>query len=116
VGALIFGAVYAGVAAWGFADGDDVVNQVATDTDDNWLHVGLATAGVVTGLLTGALGMSARREHRRLEREVTEAGVAGRPTAAPAGRPSRRRFLRRTPKEQAAEREPPQTTETGRRE
>jgi hypothetical protein len=117
VGALIFGAVYAGIAVWGFADGDDVLNLVATDTDDNWLHVGLAAAGVLVGLLTGALGLSARREHRRLEREVTEAGAA----APTAGRPSRRRFLRRRPKEraaerEAAEREPPRTTETGRRE
>src|SRR5919106_4860116 len=29
-GALIFGALYAGVAVWGFVDGDDVVNLVAT--------------------------------------------------------------------------------------
>jgi hypothetical protein len=108
--------VYAAVAAWGFADGNDVVSLVATDTDDNWLHVGLAAAGVLIGLLTGALGMSARREHRRLEREVTEVGAAGRATAATAGRPSRRRFVRRTSKEQAAEREPPHTSETGRRE
>jgi hypothetical protein len=110
VGALIFGAVYAGVAVWGFATGDNVANLVATDTDDNWLHVGFAAAGGLVGLLTGALGMSARREHRRL---VTDAGAAARATAAPAGRARGRRFLRRAPKEEATEREPSQTTETG---
>ena len=114
VGALIFGVVYAGVAVWGFADGNDVASLVAVDTDGNWLHVGLAAAGVLTGLLTGALGMSARREERRLQREVT--GPAGPATAEPAGRPSRRRFLRRAPKRETPEREPTHTTGTGRQE
>jgi uncharacterized protein DUF4383 len=115
--ALIFGIVYAAVAVWGFVDGDDVVNLVATDTADNWLHVGLAATGLLVGLLSGALGISARREHRRLEREVAAAGGAA---VARAGRPRGRRFLRRGP-ERAAEhegagREPARTTETGRRE
>jgi hypothetical protein len=118
VGALIFGALYAGVAVWGFLDGDDVANLVATDTDDNWLHVGIAATGGLIGLLAGTLGMSARREQRRLEREVAEASGA---TAATAGRPGARRFRRRRPKEWAgeaetAERESPRITETGRRE
>jgi hypothetical protein len=115
--ALIFGVVYAGIAVWGFVEGDEVINLVATDTADNWLHVGLATTGLLVGLLAGALDISARREHRRLEREVAAAGGTA---AAPAGRPRGRRFLRRGP-ERAAEHEGaargrPRTTETGRRE
>jgi Domain of unknown function (DUF4383) len=115
-GAVIFGVVYAAVAVWGFADGDDVANLAATDRADNWLHVGLAAAGVVVGLLAGAVGMSARREHRKLQREITDGGAT-----APTAPPRRRRFLRRKPQERAAERpaaepEPPRTTETGRRE
>jgi hypothetical protein len=101
---------------WGFADGNDVIDLVATDAADNWLHVGLAALGVLVGLLAGALGVSARREHRRLEREV-----AGTEAAAAAGRPRRRRLLRRRPDQrttgnEAAERDPAPTTETGRRE
>lgn len=120
IGALIFGLVYAGVAVWGF-DGNDVIDLVATDAADNWLHVGLAALGVLVGLLAGALGVSARREQRRLESEVAEAGAAGGPAATAAGRPRRRRFLRRRPDQrttetEAAEREPAGTTDTGRRE
>ena len=110
-GALIFGIVYAAVALWGFVDVDDVADLLAVDTADNWLHVGLAAAGGLVGLVAGALGLSARREHRRLERAVTEAGAA----AATAERPRRQRFLRRGPKDRAPEREPSRTTETGRR-
>jgi hypothetical protein len=122
IGALVFGLVYAAVAAWGFADGDNIVDLVATDTAGNWLHVGLAALGVLVGLLAGALGVSARREHRRLKSEVAGTGAAAEPAAAAAGRPRRRRFLRRRPDQsttgrEAAEREPaPPTTETGRRE
>jgi Domain of unknown function (DUF4383) len=121
IGALIFGLVYAAVAVWGFADGNDVIDLVATDAADNWLHVGLAALGALVGLLAGALGVSARREHRRLESEVAEVGAAGGPAAAAAGRPKGRRFLRRRPDQrttqtEAAEREPAGTTETGRRE
>jgi hypothetical protein len=121
IGALIFGLVYAAVAVWGFADGNDVIDLVATDAADNWLHVGLAALGALVGLLAGALGVSARREHRRLESEVAEVGAAGRPAAAAAGRPKGRRFLRRRPDQrttetEAAEREPAGTGETGRRE
>jgi Domain of unknown function (DUF4383) len=114
IGALIFGAVYAAVAVWGFVDGDDVVGLVATDTDDNWLHVGLAVAGALIGLVAGAIGLSARREQRRLEREVTEGGAV----AATTGRSRQRRFLRRRKEQEAAEadaaeRERPPTGETG---
>jgi hypothetical protein len=121
IGALIFGLVYAVVAVWGFADGNDVIDLVATDAADNWLHVGLAAFGVLVGLLAGALGVSARREHRRLESEVAESAAAGGRAAPAAGRPRRRRFLRRGPDQaptesKAAEREPAETTETGRRE
>jgi hypothetical protein len=120
IGALVFGLVYAAVAVWGFADGNDVIDLVATDAADNWLHVGLAALGVLVGLLAGALGVSARREHRRLEREVAEAGAAGGPAARPLGRSMRSRFLRRGPdrrtaETQAAEREATGTGETGRR-
>ena len=118
IGALIFGVVYAAVAVWGFADGNDVAGLVATDTADNWLHVGLGAAGVLVGLVAGALGMAARREHRRLAREVTEPEAAG-GAGATAARP-RRRFLRRheeaAPRGEAADGEPAPTTETGRRE
>jgi hypothetical protein len=108
-GALIFGVVYAAVAVWGFVDEDDVIGLLATDTADNWLHVGLGTAGVLVGFVAGSLGLSARREQRRLERTVTEAAAP----AATAGRPRRRRFLRRRP---GAEREPSRAPKTGRRE
>jgi Domain of unknown function (DUF4383) len=109
LGALIFGAVYAGIAVWGFTAGDSVAGLVATDTDANWLHVGFAAAGGLVGLLTGALGMSARREHRRL---ITDAGAAAR-APTPARRAGGRRFLRRAPKKEAADREPSQATKTG---
>jgi hypothetical protein len=111
-GALVFGIVYAAVAVWGFVDGHDVANLLATDTADNWLHVGLGAAGVLVGLVAGGLGLSARREHRRLTRAVPEAGAA----AATAEAPRRRRFLRRGRADGVAEREPPRTTATGRRE
>lgn len=78
IGALIFGIAYAAVAAWGFLDRESLEDFVAMNSADNWLHLGLAAAGVVVGLASGALGMSARREHRRLE-----------------GEPRRRRFRRR---------------------
>jgi hypothetical protein len=97
---------------WGFLDGNAVVDLLATDTADNWLHVGLGAAGMLVGSVAGALGMSARREHRRLETAVTEAAGA----AATAERPRRRRFPRRRPEDRVAEREPPRTAETGRRE
>jgi hypothetical protein len=121
IGALVFGVVYAAVAVWGFADGNDVIGLVATDAADNWLHVGLAAFGVLVGLLAGALGVSARREHRRLESEIAEAGAAGGPAPAAARRPRRRRFLRRGPDQrttesEAAKPEAAGTTETGRRE
>jgi Domain of unknown function (DUF4383) len=77
-GALIFGIAYAAVAVWGFIDRESIEDYVAINQADNWLHLGLAAAGVVVGLTAGALGMSARREHRRLE-----------------GEPRGRRFLRR---------------------
>jgi hypothetical protein len=67
---------------------------------------------VLVGLVAGALSISARREHRRLERAVTEAG----PAAPTAERPRRRRFPRRRPEDRVAEREPPRTAETGPRE
>jgi hypothetical protein len=111
IAALIVGVFYAALAALGFADGDDVLNLVAVDTADNWLHVGLAAAGALVGLLAGALGISARREHRRLETAVASPRPA-------AGRPRQRRFLRRSSDEAAADRQdtervPTQTTETG---
>jgi hypothetical protein len=116
-GAVIFGVVYAAVAVWGFADGDDIANLAATDRADNWLHVGLAPAGVVVGLLASAVDVSALREHRKLQREITDSGAA----AATTPHPRRRRFLRRKPQERAAEPAagepgPRRTSETGRRE
>jgi hypothetical protein len=118
IGAVIFGVVYGAVAVWGFIDGNDVGDLVATDTDDNWLHVGLAAAGVLFGLFAGALGMSARRQHRRLRTEVDETGIVGDPATGTTRRP-RRRFLRRRAPERAEEteaptREAPTTAETGR--
>jgi|SRR5215218_5110222 len=98
-GAVIFGVAYAAVAVWGFVDRNDVVSLVATNDEDNWLHVGLAAAGVVVGLLAGAIGLSARRAHRRLESEVAETAIAGRPATAPR----QRRFLRRRSPERTAE-------------
>jgi len=121
VGAVIFGIAYGAVAVWGLVDGNDVANLLATDDEDNWLHVGLAAAGVLVGLFAGALGLSARRQHRRLRTEVDETGLSGGPApATTARRPRSRRFLRRRSPEPAPEPEATErdatTAETGRRE
>jgi hypothetical protein len=73
---------------------------------------------VLVGLAAGSLGLSARREARRLERAVTEAGApeateAGAAEATPK-RPRQRRFLRRGPKRHAAAPERRRTGKTGR--
>jgi len=43
-GAAAFGIVYAGVAVWGFIEGNDVANLIPVDPADNWLHVALAAS------------------------------------------------------------------------
>lgn len=67
-GALVFGIAYAGVAAWGFID-EPIANAVAINDADNWLHVGLAAAGIVVGVSAGALGLSARRDRHAVADE-----------------------------------------------
>jgi uncharacterized protein DUF4383 len=96
-GALIFGLAYAALAAWGFLDRGSLDDYIAMNAADNWLHLGLAAAGVLVGLAAGSLGMSARREHRRLEG---------------TGEPRRRRFRRR----ERAQEDRPVTSHGARRE
>jgi hypothetical protein len=48
--ALLFGAVYLVVAAWGFVGGEDIL-FIAVNTFDNWFHLVLGLLGVVAGLL-----------------------------------------------------------------
>lgn len=55
-GALMVGLAYAGMAAWGFINGDNVANVIPTNTADNWLHAGIAATLVL------AASASARRE------------------------------------------------------
>jgi Domain of unknown function (DUF4383) len=66
LGSLIFGLVYAAVCVLGFVDGSDVFDVVAINDADNWLHLGLAVVAIIVGIMSGALGASARRERRRL--------------------------------------------------
>lgn len=64
-GALVFGIVYAGVAVWGFLDGNDLGNIIPVNTADNWLHAALAATAIVAGVMSGALGVAGRREAKR---------------------------------------------------
>lgn len=50
--ALGFGAVYLLVAAIGFAvgDGESILGLVPINTADNWLHVAIATLGILAGI------------------------------------------------------------------
>jgi len=75
---VIFGVVYAGVTVWGFVDGNDVANALAIDDADNWLHLGIAAGSIAVGLVSGALGLKGRREHRRLTYELDEETPPGR--------------------------------------
>ena len=60
-GALLFGVVYAAVTVLGFIDGDDLVTIAPVNTADNWLHLALAAAALLVGVLAGGLFGSARR-------------------------------------------------------
>jgi Domain of unknown function (DUF4383) len=66
IGALVFGIVYAVVCVLGFINGDDLLDFIAINDADNWLHLALAVAAIIVGLTSGALGTSARRQKRRL--------------------------------------------------
>lgn len=48
--ALGFGAVYLVVTIWGFVDGSDVAGLIPVNTADNWLHLGISAAGILSGL------------------------------------------------------------------
>ena len=48
--ALGFGAVYAVVTVWGFADGSDILGLIPVNTADNLLHLAIAAAGIFAGL------------------------------------------------------------------
>jgi hypothetical protein len=54
--ALVLGGVYLLLAALGFAagNGDEILNLVPVNTEDNWLHVLIGVAGVGAGLATPA--------------------------------------------------------------
>jgi len=54
--ALAFGVVYAIVAVLGFIDEKNVLDVVAVNTADNFLHVGIAAAGIVAALATRRSG------------------------------------------------------------
>jgi hypothetical protein len=60
-GALLFGVVYVAVTVLGFIDGDDLITIAPVNTADNFLHLGLAVAGVIIGVAAGGLVGSARR-------------------------------------------------------
>jgi hypothetical protein len=53
--AIGFGAVYAGIAIWGFVigDGQSILGIVPINSEDNVLHLLIALAGVTAGLVTG---------------------------------------------------------------
>jgi hypothetical protein len=48
---LLAGVVFAGVAVWGFIDGNDVAEIIAADTTNNVMHAILAGLGLVAGML-----------------------------------------------------------------
>lgn len=54
--ALGFGAVYTVVAIWGFILGDDgtILGLIPVNTPDDFLHLGIAVAGIGAGLATPA--------------------------------------------------------------
>jgi hypothetical protein len=54
--ALLFGAVYLVVALLGFlaGDGNEIVNLIPVNTEDNFLHLLIGIAGVGAGLATPA--------------------------------------------------------------
>lgn len=64
------------VAVWGFADGDDVVDLMATDPADNWLHVGRAAFRCASSACWLGRWACPRAGTRRLEREVAGGGAA----------------------------------------
>jgi hypothetical protein len=49
--ALFAGIVFAGVAVWGFIDGNDVVGLITADTTNNIMHAVLAALGLIVGML-----------------------------------------------------------------
>jgi hypothetical protein len=67
--ALGFGAVYLVVAAWGFVDGNSVLDLLPVNTADNFLHLAIALLGLGAGLAsspeptTGHTGVSAPSAH-----------------------------------------------------
>lgn len=54
--ALAFGVVYAAVAVLGFIDEKNVLDVVAVNPADNFLHVGIAAAGVIAALASPRSG------------------------------------------------------------
>lgn len=48
---LVAGVVFAGVAVWGFVDGNEVAEILAADTTNNLMHAILAGLGLVAGML-----------------------------------------------------------------
>lgn len=50
--ALGFGAVYGAVTVWGFITGDTVFALMPVNTADNILHLAIAGAGLVAGILS----------------------------------------------------------------
>lgn len=52
--ALVFGAVYIGVAVWGFVvgDGGSILSIIPVNIEDNVLHLVIGVAGLAAGLAT----------------------------------------------------------------
>ncbi len=50
--ALGFGAVYGVVTIWGFVDGNNVLGLIPVNTADNFLHLAIAAAGIIAGLVS----------------------------------------------------------------
>lgn len=47
---IIFGLVYAAIAAWGFYSGESMLfGLIANNTADNWLHTGIAAVSLYIG-------------------------------------------------------------------
>ncbi len=54
--ALVFGTLYLGIALIGFlaGDGDEILNLIPVNTEDNFLHLLIGISGVGAGLATPA--------------------------------------------------------------
>jgi hypothetical protein len=76
---LVAGIVFAVAAAWGFIDGNDVVDLLVADTTNNITHAVLGALGLIVGLLPRNAQRApgdGRSEHR-FDREPAGARLPG---------------------------------------